>query len=160
MNKVLFCESQGFSRPWLTWLLVCLEFLLLGLLSLAFIQNKILNVSSLIIPLILFLLPLFFLFLTFMTRFDLKIDQRSILFKWHPFEREFNIIELDNVKSIKVISFNFIGLGYRVSSEYGVCHIVKGNYGIQIETICGRKFLIGTQKVKLLNNVLEEINIG
>ena len=159
MNEPLFRESQRFGRPWMTISLFFLECSLIGLLALAIHQNKISGIENIIVPLFLSLIPAFLLIVTLITSLEVEITQTHIGFKWEPFQRSFRKIDLMEVKRMDVISFKFIGYGYRLSTRHGICHIVKGNKGVQIELSSGKKYLIGTQKeeqIKLVNAKIHE----
>ncbi len=56
-----------------------------------------------------------------------------------------------NVRSAEIIKYSFVGFGIRFTSKYGTVFNAKGSKGLQIETLKGSKFLIGTQRPEELS---------
>jgi hypothetical protein len=61
-----------------------------------------------------------------------------------------------NLKSIKIVRYEFVGYGIRIGSKYGTVYNTKGDIGLAIETRSGQKFVIGTQKQEELQNIIQK----
>lgn len=52
-----------------------------------------------------------------------------------------------DMKKAEVINYGFVGgWGIRLRTKYGTVYNIKGNKGLAIELLNGKKYLIGTQK--------------
>ncbi|WP_282032750.1 hypothetical protein [Aequorivita sinensis] len=63
-----------------------------------------------------------------------------------------------DVKSAEVVNYGFVGgWGIRLGTKYGTVYNIKGNRGLAIELLNGKKFLTGTQKETELREILAKI---
>ena len=62
----------------------------------------------------------------------------------------------EEIASINVQQYKFVGYGIRFSSQYGTCYNTKGNKGIVIELKSGKKYLIGTQEPKKVKSIIQK----
>lgn len=88
-----------------------------------------------------------------------RIDERGIHYRFFPFHRNERKIEWQALKQCYTRKYNPIkeygGWGYRISFGKGKAYNVKGNQGIQLETQDGKKVLLGTQKPKEAQQVID-----
>ncbi len=84
-------------------------------------------------------------------------DSEMILMKWTLlgytiYEKK---IRWSEVINSEVISYSFVGFGYRLSTKYGIVINARGNKGLSITTNTNKKFVFGTQKPKELSNFIK-----
>jgi hypothetical protein len=82
------------------------------------------------------------------------ISKDSISIHFRPFSSK--QISLSDIVELKVLKYDFVGYGLRLSTKYGTVYNTKGNQGIAVNTRHGERFLIGTQKINELKQCLEE----
>jgi hypothetical protein len=89
-----------------------------------------------------------------------KIDDTTIQVKFSPFQREGNIINSSEIKTIPVIQYqtmkDYFGWGLRNNfKNRTVAYTVSGNQGIEVTKLGGEKFLIGTRSPERVKNHLK-----
>ncbi len=153
-EKILFKETQRFSFWWIWLILIAIPLPLFYILR----SNSGDFSISIIMPMenwigILFLL----IFIIFIGKAKLKttFTKGEIKIQHLHFYRK--TITFKEVKNCKIVTHNFVGYGLRKSSKYGTVLKTKGNKGLLVTQINGKKFLIGTQKPKTLEDVLKII---
>jgi len=117
------------------------------------------QLSSLSGVLIVGLVALLFLFLKLRTR----IDENGISFKFTPFHFKSIVINWKEVDNAYLRKYNAIseygGWGIKGGMPWakgnGRAYNVKGNVGLQIELLNGKRILIGTQKKHEVDAVLK-----
>jgi len=92
----------------------------------------------------------FFLFVNLKT----EIDDKEIRIAFIPFAKK--TLSWKDVKKAEIVNYGFVGYGVRMSSKYGTVYNTKGNKGLAIELNNGRKFLVGSQKVDELNDLIRK----
>jgi len=65
-------------------------------------------------------------------------------------------LQWENIEKAEVVTYGFVGYGYRLSMKHGTVYNVKGNQGLQIQLKSGRKILIGTQRPEDLAEIVEQ----
>ena len=150
-QKVIFKEKQKFTQWWL-YLLLCLPLLIVVL---NFDFNQITELPSetgnssfsIILPngfWIIFLeVALLFLFFRY-GGLTTIIDKEKIEIKHLVFYKR--TIYWEDIESVDMITYGFVGYGIRWTTSYGTAYNVKGNQGIALILKNGSKCLIGTQK--------------
>jgi hypothetical protein len=88
------------------------------------------------------------------------IDETSLIYGWNMPTNELNELALTDIREWSVIKYGFVGYGYRVSRKYGTVHNMSGNRGLQIITKKGEKILIGTHKLRELDQAMRKVKIG
>lgn len=89
-------------------------------------------------------------------RLKTVIDNEKIQISFFPFTRK--NVKWDDIESVKIVDYGFVGgWGIRLGTKYGTVYNIKGSKGLAIELKNGKKFLIGTQKEKELNNIIYEM---
>ena len=91
----------------------------------------------------------FFLFVNLKT----EIDDKEIRIAFIPFTKK--TLSWKDVKKAEIVTYGFVGYGVRTSSKYGTVYNTKGNKGLAIELNNGRKFLVGSQKVDELKDIIK-----
>lgn len=87
-------------------------------------------------------------------RLKTEIFQDEIRINFFPFVKK--RINWNEIKSVEIVNYGFVGWGIRLWTKYGTVYNTKGNKGLAIELLNGKKFLIGTQMEKELNVVVEK----
>ena len=110
--------------------------------------------------LIIFCLFIFGLIIMFwFMRLKTEIDQNEVRMSFLPFVKK--RVNWKEIKNIEIVNYGFIGgWGIRLWTKYGTVYNTKGNKGLAIELLSGKKFLIGTQKETELNKIVENKAVG
>jgi hypothetical protein len=69
-------------------------------------------------------------------------------------------IKWNELKSMKIVNYGFVGYGIRLGSKYGTVYNINGNKGLAIELKNGKKFVIGTQNETELNSTLKKMPVA
>jgi hypothetical protein len=155
--RIEFHEQQKFTQPWL-WLIV------VGVASLALygayqqivlglpFGNQPMSTPALLV-FCLSMLGAVALFGTMQLTTD--IDDDVIRMTFVPFvKRHFSWSE---IKRIEVVNYGFVGgWGIRPWTRYGTVYNVRGQHGLAVELLNGKKLLIGTQKADRLASVVQQ----
>lgn len=156
--KIEFKEEQKFTQRWLWLILIGTGLIpLYGIYKQLILKEQFrdypMSDSGLII-LSIFMFSLIALFL-FM-RLKTEIDQKEIRMNFFPFVKK--RISWKEVKSTEVVNYGFVGgVGIRLWTKYGTVYNIKGNQGLAIELLNGKKLLIGTQKANELTEILKKL---
>jgi len=87
-----------------------------------------------------------------------QIDEHEIQMNFFPFVKKKT--KWAEVKNAEVINYGFVGgWGIRFWTQYGTVYNIKGNKGLAIELLNGKKYLIGTQKEIELQEMVKKIRI-
>lgn len=167
-DKTIFKENQKQNSKWIWFLLIILMLTTI----LASIQQIIFDKSFGNHPIpnwsfiVIFGLLFIFFYLLRKTTLYTEITPNRILFQYKPFYRKPTIIKWEDVKNCYVRLYSplkeFGGWGARTAftGKNGKAYNVRGNIGIQLELKDGGKILIGTQKGKeaeiVINSVTRE----
>ena len=161
-TNILFHEKQKFTQWWL-WLLLLfpLGHILFVFFSPIFtgLESTSGNLSlSLIMSrdnwIILFI-TLFIALLFLMVRMETKIDSDKIRVKHLFFVKK--TFPFEEIKSVELITYGFVGYGIRISLKHGTVYNVKGNKGLFLTLKNGKKYLIGTQRPDEMGKVVEKL---
>ncbi len=158
----VFNETQRITQ-WFMWLSLAALFALLFyfcyqwyVLGVAVDKVAADDISGqLIVVLCLVPVPLLIFFLKIKT----YIDEKGIHYRFIPFHLSQKIILWSDMKICFVREYRPIkeygGWGYRMSFGNGHAYNIRGNKGIQIELVTGKKILIGTQKEAAAQQVID-----
>jgi len=152
----VFEEKQRFNQWWLHAIttIPCLGFLIYACLKWFLHEQSVDKVGPyeygsqiLIIVLLIGTVLLIFMF-----KLYIEIDEKGIHYRFFPFHRTLKVIpwnEIDNcyTRTYRPIS-EYGGWGYKFGMGGGKAFNVKGNQGIQLKLKDGTKILLGTQKPK------------
>jgi hypothetical protein len=155
--KIEFIEEQKFTQWWL-WLILILVGVLpiIGIYKQIILEeplgdNPISDLGLIIFSVFIFLLIGLFILMKLKT----KIDKDTIEMSFFPFVKK--ITKWTEIKKAEVVNYGFVGgWGIRLWTKYGTVYNVKGNKGMAIELQNGKKFLIGTQKVAEMNEIVKK----
>ncbi|MGE0569403.1 MAG: hypothetical protein AB7O73_15795 [Bacteroidia bacterium] len=94
-----------------------------------------------------------FLSLFFIIRLETIINEAGILVKFFPIITK--KLNWEDIKSLKVIDYGFIGgWGIRLWTAYGTVYNIKGKMGLLVELKNGKTLVIGTQKPKEIEAIV------
>lgn len=156
--KTEFTEEQKFTQWWLWLILIGIGILPIYGLYTQFIIGDTFGTNSMSdVGLILFSVLVFsFILLFWFMRLRTEIDQNEIRMNFFPFTKK--RIPWNEVKNAEVINYGFVGgWGIRIWTSYGTVYNTKGNKGLAIELLDGKKLVIGTQNEAVLKAILENI---
>ncbi|WP_253187464.1 hypothetical protein [Mangrovimonas sp. DI 80] len=87
-----------------------------------------------------------------------RINKSGIEMSFFPFVKK--TTKWSDIKTAQVINYGFVGgWGIRLWTKYGTVYNMKGNKGLAIELLNGKKFLIGTQKEAELTSLLKKLGV-
>ena len=170
MARVYFEENQRFNQPWIWILMVGITVVTLGGLVYSSIINLTGNenvnteadVKALIFALI-------FTFITFATiywllltvRLYTRVENDGIHYRFPPIVNKWKKISKAELKSYEVRKYSplkeFGGWGYRIGKN-GKALNIRGNMGLDMELVDGKKLILGTQKADELKLALQKLN--
>lgn len=161
-NNYIYHESQSFRQWWLFLILAFPHFIFVSglysqiVLNKQFGNNPASNGTLIAIELFLVVLTVFMLTM----KLETKVDQFGIHAKFFPVFNKMRNYPWTDIKSVYVREYSplmeYGGWGFRSSMKgNGNAWNVSGTYGLQIEMIDGKKFMIGTQKPDELKSIIE-----
>lgn len=148
-----FHEIQKLKQWWLWMLIVGVALVpFIGLYKQIIIgeefgNSPMSNLGLAIFAIAMLLLVLFFRMLTLKT----DINKYEINFSFYPFVKK--KVKWEDVKNAKLINYGFVGYGIRLANKR-IIYNAGGKIGLSIELNNGKKFVIGTQKEKQLEEFL------
>jgi len=158
MKTIYFEEEQRMNHWWLWIIVIPITILFLYALyqqlylGVPFGQNPMNDLG--LVAFSAFIIGLFAM--VFAMRLRTKIDNNGIQMSYAPFIIKKHVT-WDKVLSVKVVNYGFVGYGIRWGSKFGTIYNIKGNKGIAIELLGGKKFLIGTQQPETVSSVISEL---
>lgn len=158
--KIQYKEEQKFTQWWLWLILIGIGIMpLIGIYKLNIIGGTYGSKPMSDLGLIIFSILIYGIIALFLVmRLKTEITQDEICIKFIPFTKR--QVNWKQVKSAEIITYGFIGgWGIRFGTKYGIVYNTKGNKGLAIELLNGKKFLVGTQKESELTLALEKINV-
>ena len=88
-------------------------------------------------------------------RLKTEIDQNEIRINFFPFIKK--RVNWKEIKNAEIVNYGFVGgWGIRLWTKYGTVYNTKGDKGLAIELLNGKKILIGTQKETELRKIVEK----
>ena len=151
-----FKEEQFFTQWWLWIILIGIAILpLFDIVK--YLLREVESTKTIsavgIIGYYLFVFAIIGLFL-FM-RLKTEIDQKEIRMQFGPFLKK--RVSWEEIKSVKIVNYGFVGgWGIRLGTKYGTIYNTKGNKGLALELLNGKRFLIGTQKEIEMKKVVDK----
>ena len=92
-------------------------------------------------------------------KLTLRLDNDTIYYGWNIPKSELNKIKFADIASCDIITYGFVGYGYKVTTKYGIVYNTSGDKGLQIITKSGEKILIGTHKTTELTDTLVKLGV-
>lgn len=156
--KIEFKEEQKFSE-WLLLIILIAILPIIGIYKQLILGEEFGNKPMSDLGLVIFAVFVFGLAAMFwFMKLKTEIDQNEIRINFFPFVKK--RVSWKEIKSARVVNYGFVGgWGIRIWTKYGTVYNTKGNKGLAIELINGKKFLIGTQKEIELNEIVEKISV-
>jgi hypothetical protein len=155
--KIEFKEEQKFTQWWLWLILIPITILpIIGIYKQIIIGEPFGDKPMSDIGLLIFAIFTFSLLgLFILMRLKTTIDTDKIEMSFFPFIRK--TTNWTEIKKAEVVNYGFVGgWGIRLWTKYGTVYNIKGNKGLAIELLNGKKYLIGTQKVTEMNEIVEK----
>ena len=135
MKKYSFKEEQKFTQWWL-WMILIIVLVFPPLINSAESANYYLLIDILIIGFI------------FLMKLTVRVSPLCIHYQFFPFHFKERILKKEEIKDFQEIKYNPIidygGWGIRWGIK-GKAYNVKGNKGVRILKIDGKKILFGSQ---------------
>jgi len=157
--KIEFKEEQKFTQWWIWLILIGLGVVsIFGIykqliLGEKFGDNPLPDIGLIIVSALIFSMIALFWFM----RLKTEIDQVEIRINFFPFVKK--RVSWKEIKNAKIVNYGFVGgWGIRIWTKYGTVYNTKGNKGLAIEFMNGKKILIGTQKETELNKIVEKVS--
>ena len=157
--NIYFKEEQKFNQWWLWLILFVMAIIpILGIykqfiLGEPFGDNPmpdgiLIALSIFVLAVIVFIIAL---------KLSTEIDKYEIRLRYFPlFSKRF---KWEDIKKAEVINYGFVGgWGIRLWTKYGTVYNVRGNKGLAIELLNGKRVVIGTQKEAELKEVIKKVN--
>ena len=140
-----FIETQKLNQKWVFFIL----FGVVGLFVFAVIEQVFFGISfgnkpapnSILI--LCALIPLMSILLLYYLRLKTCFDANGIEINFTPLAQK--KITWEDVKSMEIIKYDFVGFGLRFTFKYGTVYNTSGNIGLLIWLNNGKKIMIGTQ---------------
>lgn len=118
-----------------------------------FIKNSFANLPISNTGFFLFILLWFVMLgILFIVSITLIITNQHIIVKVYPFIQK--TIPINEIQSLEITSYQVMGAGIKISSQYGTIYRVSGNQGLFITLKNGKKLLVGSKNIKKLCEVL------
>jgi hypothetical protein len=154
--KTHFIEEQKFTQWWL-WLILGLAGVLTTfkiydqiILEESFGTNSGSNFGVISSSAFIFFCLLYFSLMKLKT----KIDEEKIQIRFFPMVKK--TIRWTDIQKAEVVNYGFVGgWGIRLWTQYGTAYNIKGNKGLAIELVNGKKYLIGTQKAAEMSEIVK-----
>ena len=94
----------------------------------------------------------------FLLKLKTEISSSGIKMAFSPLAKK--NISWKDIKSAKIVKYEFVGYGIRFGSIYGTVYNTKGDMGLAIETRSGDKFVIGTQNPDQVQKLVQKFLIS
>jgi hypothetical protein len=164
-DSYVFHETQRF-RVWWIWLLI----LAAEGVALFMIFTRVLpEIEGGDFPLPGFFIPIFFIVpfliapaILFFMKLDVRVSSDAVYYRLFPFSFRTKKIEMTEIARTELIEFDpFLetrGWGVHYT-KYGKAYTMSGKQGVQIETIKGKKVLIGSQKAHEFLDAIKSVKL-
>ncbi|MES2565836.1 MAG: hypothetical protein V4565_03155 [Bacteroidota bacterium] len=91
-------------------------------------------------------------------KLTIRINKHAIYYGWNLPTSELNKINWEDVHSWEIITYPFLGYGYRLTKKYGIVYNTKGKKGLQLTKKSSEKILLGSLLTEELHEILTKIN--
>ncbi len=158
--NIKFKEKQKFTQWWIWMILIGLSIIpIYGIYEQLIKGNPVGNkpvsdAGMIILSIFIFGFIYFNWYITLIT----EINDNGIKMRFVPFLKK--NIKWNELKSMKIVNYGFVGYGIRLGSKYGTVYNINGNKGLAIELKNGKKFVIGTQNETKLNSTLKKMPVA
>lgn len=156
--NVDFREEQRFTQWWLWLILIGIGVLpVFGIYKQLILREPFGERPMSDFGLVVFSLLIFALIGLFvLMKLKTEINRDEIRMTFVPFVKK--RVKWNEIREAKVLDYGFVGgWGIRYSTRYGRIYNIQGRKGLAIELKNGKKFLIGTQKDKELEEMIQKV---
>lgn len=157
----IFIEEQKFTQIWL-FIVLAIVFTMVTIpiikdwdtISQGSLGEILSNTGGILVLLFVFVLFNFF-------KLKTRIDEKGVYYQYLPFHFSYRFLPWDVISKCYVRNYNAIfeyggwGLKFSFRKSKGNSFTVKGNIGLQLELLNGKKILIGTQKKEEIQRTID-----
>jgi len=169
-SKVYFKEEQRLDAWWVKLGMVLLLSVSLGPVYYGLIRQighgipwgdkPMSDTGFIVFAVVLTVLMAVVVFLIFSSRLDTSVRLDGIHLTFFPFFKK-RVIVRDRIERFKVRKYRPImeygGYGFRYSLRNGRAYNMKGNTGLQLYLVDGKRILIGTQRPEAIERAMEKM---
>lgn len=157
----IFIEEQKFTQ---SWLFIGLAFGLIVVtmpiikdwahISQGSLGEMLNDLGGILIILLVFTLFIFF-------KLKTRIDEKGVYYQYLPFHFSYRFLPWNSISKCYVRNYDAIfeyggwGLKFSFRKSKGKSFTVKGDVGLQLELMDGKKILIGTQKKEEIQRTID-----
>ena len=162
MAGIYFKETQRFNLSWKWIFFIAIYALMFWALIQQFSENF--DLAAIISIIFSLCIIIFFNIVIIIMKLETLIDENIVSYQFKPFhikprEIKWNKISEFYIRDYKPIK-EYGGYGIQRRMKSGRAFIVSGNKGVQLLLKDGKKILIGTQKPKELEMIIEKLKRG
>ncbi len=153
-TEILFEEKQHMHQTWVILLTLVAVIVPMSIGVFPLLNGELKEFHDIILGVLALAIffPIFLgMYYAFLTT---RIDEDKIAYGWNIPTNELNVIKWSDIQDLEILEYRFVGYGYRLSPLYGTVYNASGNKGLQITKKNGEKLLIGSNKVKELQQTL------
>jgi hypothetical protein len=157
---IIFEERQKFTQWWFWSILIGLgSIAVYGFFTQIILGIQFGNKPMSDVGMAFFVLGVFgFIYFNWCVTLISEINSDGIKMRFIPFVKR--NIQWNEIQSVKIVNYGFVGYGIRLGSKYGTVYNINGNNGLAIELKNGKKFVIGTQRQNELNKALKKMPVS
>lgn len=153
----VFLEKQFVNRWWLIMFILAIIVIIFGTAFYATENAE--EDTAVVVSVICCLIGIPIVFALLFIRLETRMDEKGVFTYFRPFWFSKSYYAWEEIEKCYVRTYSpvgeFGGWGYRLwGGSKG--YIISGNKGIQIETRNGKKCLIGTQKPKKAQEIIDQ----
>ena len=172
MERIFFKEEQRFSSFWMYLLVVIIFTIALAPTVVALYSQIILGVpygeepstneSLLVLFIVLMIMFVVTILLFSKMKLVTEVKNEGFLYKYPPFIIKFKLIRKEEIEKYEVRKYSpireYSGWGIRYSwGKSGRAYNVKGNIGLQLYMVDGKKILFGTQHGDAIRRAMDKM---
>ncbi|RLD42399.1 MAG: hypothetical protein DRI88_11705 [Bacteroidetes bacterium] len=174
MGKIYFTEEQRFSNFWLYVFVIIVFTIAIAPTATALYSQIILGIpygeepssdeALLVLLVILLVMFVFTLLLFHKMKMVTEVRNDGVFYRYPPFILKFKQIRKEEIEKYKVRKYSpikeYSGWGIRYSwGKSGRAYNVKGNIGLQLYLVDGKKILLGTQRGDALQRAMDKMMV-
>ena len=172
MERSFFKEEQSFSNIWLYLFVVIVFTIAIAPNVIALYSQLVLGIpcgedpssNESLLVLLFVLLIMFVLTLLLFSKMKLvtEVKNDGVFYKYPPFIIKFKVIRKEEIERYEVRKYSpireYSGWGIRYSwGTSGRAYNVKGNIGLQLYLVDGKKILLGTQRGDAIQRAMDKM---
>lgn len=163
MEKSYFKEEQYFSNFWLYILVTMLFTIAIAPTAMTLYSQIVIDVpygdspttnqSLLMLLCVLLVMYLFTILLFNKMKVVMEITSKGLLFRYPPFILKYKVILKEEIYKYEIRKCNPI----KEYAKVGKTYIVRGNVGLQLYLVNGKKILFGTQRGDAMHRAMQKM---